>query len=382
MSRFQALWLVVERELREAFRRRTFWLVAGIALVGSSAGMILPEVLADDRPTSYNVALVDGTPAVQAALEATADALDVEVVVDDVPTAAAAEMAVDEGEVDVAAVLNGEPVIIVHAGEHERLVGVVRQALRADALTTRLVEAGVPGRDVEQMLAGPEIRVQELDVDEESRRGSAAIVATVLYLLLIMLMTQVANGTAIEKANRISEVLLATVRPGALLFGKVIGVGLIGLITIACVIVPVAVRMAVGGDLPDGIGAVLVSGAAWFLLGLALFLTLSGALGALVERQEEAGTVTAPLSVLLVGAFIIGQNAADSAVGAVLAVVPLTSPLVMPSRIAIGEASAAEIALSLGLGLLAVALVVRVGAVVYRRAIVRTGRRLKLREMI
>lgn len=382
MSRFQALWLVVERELREAFRRRTFWLVAGIALVGSSAGMILPEVLADDRPTSYSVALVDGTPAVQAALETTADALDVEVVLDDVPTAAAAEMAVDEGEVDVAAVLNGEPVIIVHAGEHERLVGVVRQALRADALTTRLVEAGVPGRDVEQMLAGPEIRVQELDVDEESRRGSAAIVATVLYLLLIMLMTQVATGTAIEKANRISEVLLATVRPGALLFGKVIGVGLIGLITIACVIVPVAVRMAVGGDLPDGIGAVLVSGAAWFLLGLALFLTLSGALGALVERQEEAGTVTAPLSVLLVGAFIIGQNAADSAVGAVLAVVPLTSPLIMPSRIAIGEASAAEIALSLGLGLLAVALVVRVGAVVYRRAIVRTGRRLKLREMI
>ena len=51
----------------------------------------------------------------------------------------------------------------------------------------------------------------------------------VLYLLLFMLMIQVANGTAIEKANRISEVLLAIVRPGALLFGKVIGVGIIGL---------------------------------------------------------------------------------------------------------------------------------------------------------
>lgn len=382
MSGFQGIWLVVERELRESFRRRSFWLVAGIALIGSSAAMILPDVLADSGPTRYDVALVDGTPSVEAALQTTADALDVEVELDDVPNAAAAEMAVDDGEADVAAVLAGEPVIIVQAGEQERLVGIVRQALQGEVMTSSLMEAGVARGDVDDVLAGLQIRLQEVDVDEESRRASAAIVATVLYLLLIMLMIQVATGTAIEKANRISEVLLAIVRPGALLFGKIIGVGIVGVITIACIIVPVGVKMAVGGDLPDGIGGVLLSGAAWFLLGTALFLTVSGALGALVERQEEAGTVTAPLSVVLIGALIIGQSAADSALGGVLAVVPLTSPLVMPSRIAIGEASATEIALSLGVGLLTVALVVRVGAVVYRRAIVHTGSRLKLREVI
>ena len=48
-----------------------------------------------------------------------------------------------------------------------------------------------------------------------------------------MLMILVANGVAIEKANRISEVLLAIVRPGPLLFGKVIGVGLVGIATLA-----------------------------------------------------------------------------------------------------------------------------------------------------
>jgi ABC-2 type transport system permease protein len=377
------VWLVVERELREALRRRSFWIVAGIALLGSSAAMILPEVLDDDDgPERHDVALVGAAPAISAGLHDAADALGIEIVIDELPDAASAEAAVDEGTADVAAVLDGEPVIIVQAGEQQRLVAIVRQTVRDESLTRRLVEAGVPDEEVGAVLAGSEAGIVELDVDEDGRRGSAALVATVLYLLLIMLMVQVANGTAIEKSNRISEVLLAIVRPGALLFGKVIGIGIIGVITLACAVAPVAVKLGAGGDLPDGIGGVLVSGVAWFVLGVALYLVLAGALGALVERQEEAGTVTSPLSVLLIGAFIVGQNAADTPLGAVLAILPLTSPLVMPARIAIGEATGSEIALSLVLGVLAVALVARFGVVVYRRAIVRTGHRLKLREVL
>lgn len=382
MRASRGTWLVVERELREALRRRSFWLIAGIALLASSAGMILPEVIGNDGPTRYEVALVDATPSLAAALHATADALGVEVLLDDVATASAAEAAVDAGDADVAAVVAEEPVVVVRAGEHEQLVGIVRQALAADALSGELVDAGVAPEDVDDVLAAPAVRLRELDVDEASRRGVAAIVATVLYLLLLLLMVQVANGTAIEKSNRISEVLLAIVRPGALLFGKVIGVGLIGLATLACAAAPVVVKVVVGGDVPAGLGGVLASGGAWFLLGLALYLTLAGALGALVERQEEAGTVTSPLSVLLIGAFVIGQNAAGTPLGAVLAVVPLTSPLVMPARIAVGEATGVEIALSLSLGVVAVAFVLRAGAVVYRRAIVRTGSRLRLRDVL
>ena len=57
--------------------------------------------------------------------------------------------------------------------------------------------------------------------------------------MLLLLTSQVASGVAIEKTNSVSEVLLAIVRPHALLFGKVIGVGLIGLFTLACGAIPV-----------------------------------------------------------------------------------------------------------------------------------------------
>jgi ABC-2 type transport system permease protein len=56
--------------------------------------------------------------------------------------------------------------------------------------------------------------------------------------------------------------------------------------------------------------------------------------------------------------------------------------MVMPSRIAVGAASGAEMAVSLALGLTAIVVVARLGSVVYRRAIVRTGRRLKVREVL
>jgi ABC-2 type transport system permease protein len=192
----------------------------------------------------------------------------------------------------------------------------------------------------------------------------------------------VANGTAIEKANRISEVLLATVRPPALLFGKVLGVGLAGLLTISAGAAPVAVKVLVGGDLPAGAGSAVLGGLAWFALGLALYLTIAASLGALVERQEETGSVIAPLSMLLVGTYFVAQSAADTPLGTVMAYFPLTSPLIMPSRLALGVASPFEVVASLVLGIVAVVVVCRVGAVVYRRGIVRTGRRLRLSEVL
>ena len=101
-----------------------------------------------------------------------------------------------------------------------------------------------------------------------------------------------------------------------------------------------------------------------------------------MERQEEAGTVVMPMTILLVGSLLVAQSASDTALGRVLAIFPFTSPMVMPARIATGEASGVEMALSLVVGVATVVLVLRLGARVYARAIVHTGRRLKVREVL
>jgi len=142
------------------------------------------------------------------------------------------------------------------------------------------------------------------------------------------------------------------------------------------------IKGVAGGSLPPGLGPAVAGGLAWILLGLILYLTIAGALGALVERQEEAGSVLGPLSLLLVGTYILTQSLARTSLGAFLAIFPLTSPIVMPARIALGDASPAEIVVSLLVGAATVVLVVRLGAAILRRGIVHTGKRLRLGEAL
>ncbi len=381
MSRRQSLFLVAGREIREAVRRRTFWIIVAVLVAGSTAGVVLPELLGGGR-TSYDVAVVNRSADLDDQLEAVADSIDVDIELRSADSVQHASTLVADEEVDVAVVAGDEPTVIAKQDRADAFVATAQQVVGVRALADRLEAEGLSRDEVGRALEQATAKVVRLDQDEASRQGSAAIVSTVLYLLLLMLMIAVSNGTAIEKANRISEVLLAIVEPGSLLFGKVIGVGLVGLGTLVLGVLPPLIRVIVGGGLPAGLGAAMLGGGPWLLMGLALYLTTAGALGALVERQEEAGSIVTPLTMILVFSLIVGQSASDSPLGRVLAIFPFTSPMVMPSRLALGEATAPEMALSLAVGIATVLVTVRIGARIYARAIVHTGRRLKVREVL
>jgi ABC-2 type transport system permease protein len=382
----QATRLVAGRELREAFRRKSLWIVFAILFIGSSVAMILPDVL-DSGRTRYDVAVTAGgsqaaSTTFESDLRNLAGNLDTSVAFRSVDDRARARKLVDDGTVDLAVVGSTPPVVIVRAGENDTLVALVRQALASRSLVQQLENVGLDQSTIDQVLRAPAPRVVEVAADDSDRRASAAILSLVLYLVLLLLMIQAANGVAIEKANRISEVLLAVVKPTALFFGKVVGVGLVGLAGLAAGAIPVMVKAVAGGDLPAGLGPAILGGLPWMILGLVLYLTTAGALGALIERQEEAGSVLTPLSLLLIGTYVLAQSSADGSFGAVLAIFPFTSPIVMPARIALGVASTAEIVASLAVGVVTVLFVVRLGAAIYRRGIVHTGRRLHLGEVL
>jgi ABC-2 type transport system permease protein len=360
--------------------------VFAILFVGSSLAMILPEVL-DGGTTHYDVAVVTpaGAPSAsgfETALRQAADGFDAKVRFTTMKLERRARHQVDTSKVDIAVVLGTAPRVIVRADENNTLVAFARQALASDALRRNLDGAGLSPAEVTDVLRLPPQRVEEIAVDDSDRTAAAAGLSLVLYLLLLILMIQVANGVAIEKANRISEVLLAVVRPGPLLFGKVIGVAIVGITGLLAGAIPIAVKAVAGGDLPAGLGPAVAGGAPWIILGLVLYLTIAGSLGALVERQEEAGSALGPLSLLLVATYILAQSSSGSPLGAFMALFPLTSPIVMPSRIALGDASSVEIVASLLIMVVSVAIAVRLGAAIFRHGIVHTGRRLHLVEAL
>ena len=111
-----------------------------------------------------------------------------------------------------------------------------------------------------------------------------------------------------------------------------------------------------------------------------------GALSSLVSRQEDVGSIISPVLFLLMVPYIVGVTIApwepDSPVVLWLSMFPLFSPLLMPIRIAIGAAPAWQVALSLGLSVATIAILVVLAGKIYSRAVMRTGARVSLREAL
>lgn len=374
-------WLVVEREVREAARSKGIWALVVLILLGTTALMVLPEII-PDRSDSGAVALVgEDRIGLVAALEAVPEP---DIRITRAADRDAAVLTIEDGDADLAVIVDpaGTSTELIVEDEAEELVAVVRQVIANRVAATRLAEVGIDVADVSAAFADAAPTISLVDAEEPSRTGSALALTIVLYMIIVILTAQVASAVAVEKANRVSEVLLAIVPPRSMLAGKVIGVGIIGLVSLLAGASPVVVRLVAGGDLPEGLGWAILVSAAWFVGGLALYLTLAGSLGALVARQEEAGAVVTPLTMVLAVGYFAAISAGDSMVGLVLGVFPLTSPMVAPYRVAIGAGSPIEYAASIVVLAASVFALGRVGTVVFRRGIVHTGARLKLRDVL
>jgi len=92
----------------------------------------------------------------------------------------------------------------------------------------------------------------------------------------------VAQGVVEEKATRIIEILLATVPPSRLLAGKIIGIGLVGLLQLAIIAAVALVLVTVTNvvSIPTFTLAAILGYLMWFTLGFLLYATAYAAGGA------------------------------------------------------------------------------------------------------
>ena len=385
MSGWDQFRLVARREVTESLRRRSVKIVLGILLLASTAGVLLPEIIGGGGQHRFDVYVSDA--ATRAAITDAAGTADFEIDLvgpaDFTDDSRSARQLVVDGDVD-AAVVSGTPAtVLVRPSVDQELVALLSRVVGSVTLAQRLEQAGLDADRASTIAAQPSVRFESVQTaDRDEQQGVASIAQLVLYLALLSVAMQVANGTAVEKASRISEVLLAIVRPGTLLFGKVIGVGIVSLAGVGALIAPVAVKAVAGGSIPASAFPAISASVVWFVLGAALYATVAGTLGSLVERQEEVGTAMQPIIIVLVATFILSTSTRESTVGMIMGLVPITSTIVEPARIALGVASLAEMVASAGLLVVTALVAIRVGGAIYRRAIVRTGSRLKLREVV
>ena len=378
--------LVAGRSLAEGVRSRTVRLTTLVMLLVGLAVVFLPRLVGGGEPT-YTLATIGPAPAaIRTQLDAAGEAagFHVKYVVSTDDTAV--EAAVRAGDATVGL---GTDVMYVRTDAPGATAVLVAQAVVAEERASLLRQAGLTPDQVTAVtsIAPPE-QVEVGPVQDQSRAGVGIAVGIVLYLAIMISGQSIAMNVGVEKSTRIAEVLLSVLRPSQILVGNVLGIGLRTLVQLLVMTVPILVAMTVtdGLDLPTVAAGDIALGVAWFVLGFFMYAFLFAAAAALVDKVTEVGSAIMPVTTILVlaylGAVVFVQQDPGSPLSVALSMFPLTSPMAMPTRWASGLVPGWQLVASMLLAVGAAFLLAWFGSTVYHRALVITGRRLKLSEVL
>jgi ABC-2 type transport system permease protein len=385
MSDFRQVWLIARRELRERTRSSAFRASLVVMVLAVVAVIVLPSVLTG--PQLRDIGLTGRTPAqLPGAIQNQLQADGMSGRIHRYSDISAGEQGIRDGDIDVL-------VVGVHRAEwpkrvDEQLKAVLTGAIQLSAVQQRAAAGGISPGQLRALVAP--VRVTHIELSKVAGRNAGDETATIVMIGLMLMSISVygalvLSGVVEEKSNRVVEVLLTRVQARTLLAGKVLGIGLLGLaqVAVTAVAAAVAVRAIDAFDVPAVRGAVLAWAVVWFVLGYALYATLYGALGSLASRQEDAQSVAGPAMMVLIASyfavfFLVAH--ADSAAARALSYFPLTAPMAMPSRIAMGAAEWWEPFVAAVITVAATAWVVRLGGRLYSSAILHGGPTISLRD--
>jgi ABC-2 type transport system permease protein len=350
----QAVRLVSAREIQARVRSKAF-VVSALILIGMVVasivvGGIVSKTTADDTTP---VAVVDGVSL------PTTTGLDVT----KSGSVADAERLVTEGDVDAAIVPSDDPL-------GYKVVGL----------------DDTPSEVVSALSVTPRIELLDPDALPGGLVYLIAIAFGVVYFASAVTFGQsIAQSVVEEKSTRVVEILMSAIPARALLAGKVLGNSIMAFAQIVAVAVAAIVTLAVTGQ--DNMFAMLGPSILWFIgffaIGFVLLASLFAAAAVLVSRQEDVGSVTTPVMMLVMIPYFLIIVAYDNpTILGIMSYVPFSAPIGMPMRIFLGTAEWWEPVLSLVIVAASVVAVVLIGARVYENALLRTGSRVKLSEAL
>ena len=378
-------WLVARREMRERSRSRAFQASVVVLIVGVAAMLILPALL--EPSSTRDIGITGPAPTALAATVAQqAQAGGITARIHPYASVAAGEQAVRRGQVDV--LVAGARRLEWNGKPDEQLKSVVTSAIQLATVRERATAAGISPGSLAALLAP--VPVASVELGSVAGRGpgdemSVLVMTIVLFFGISVFGQMVLTGVLEEKASRVVEVLLARIPARALLAGKIAGIGLLGLaqIGVAALAALVAVAAMSSIDVSAVRGPVLAWALVWFVLGYTLYATVYGALGSLGSRVEDAQAVAGPVMVVMAVAYFasfVTVGKPDSTAATALSYFPLTAPMAMPGRIAMGAAAWWEPVVAAALTLAAIAGLVVLAGRVYTRAILHSGPALSLRD--
>jgi ABC-2 type transport system permease protein len=417
------LWAIIKREYLERVRSKWFLIATFFGPIFFSAIIIVPAWLASKSKATtdiYNTTILDATGngfghrlAINISGDSTnASKLPV------VRVVAPAELTPAES-VATGEVMRKEKTgyIVVNAqtlaGEAARYAGrnatsiadmaQLKTAIRQTILAQRLEKVGLNDAQMKEITFIP-LEFSTERITERGRAGSGIAsvlfgfaIGFLLYISIVIYGQTIMSGVLEEKTTRVAEVVMSSVPTDTLLAGKVLGVGAVGLTQQIIWIVttyvllklrtPIMEKLGVptaSFSLPDITLAAGILFLLFFLLGFIFYSSLYAAVGSSVNSESEARQAATPLLVMIVSTGVFIQPVLLNPTGTtarVLSLIPISSPIIMPIRMAVTGVPALDLAMSLiflAIGCLAA---LWLASRIYRVGLLMYGKRPTMKEM-
>jgi ABC-2 type transport system permease protein len=267
--------------------------------------------------------------------------------------------------------------------EHDTLIGLGVPEGELAALRGAQVEA--------------DIRTTASGTDQSQTFFYTYALIFALYMAIVIYGQFVASSVATEKSSRAMELLITSADPKNLIFGKVLGTGVAGLLQFALILGGAAsvyqINASHYGDntiIQSIFGmpaSLLLYTILFFVLGFFIYAFLYASLGSLVSRMEDLPTTTQPITFLFIAAFFVvmfsmSSGNIDNPAMVVCSYIPFTSPMAMFTRIAMSDVPAWEIILSVGILAVSMVAIGYLATAIYRLGVLMYGKPPKPGELV
>ena len=249
--------------------------------------------------------------------------------------------------------------------------------------------------------AGPSAGGSPIAASEYASRRIIGIVFVILiFITLVIYGMWVAAGVVAEKSSRVMELLISAASPRQLVTGKVVGIGLAGLIQYVAVLVPALIALlleervaalvlgssaGIGASLSALTPSLLIAYGLFWILGFTLYALLYAAAGSLVSRAEDLQVLALPLSLIAIAGYLQAVMALSGGTGGLVRLasyVPFWSPFIMLTRLAVGQVAPWEVLLAYVLLVGGIIVIATVAVRVYAAGVLLYGQRPGIRAIV
>jgi len=267
-------------------------------------------------------------------------------------------------------------------------------------LLSNLLEGKVPAATVDRVEAPLNLVTTRLtetgDIAPEQGGFGTFIIPVVFGILLVFAIifssTYLLQGLVEEKENRLIEILLSSVSARQLLTGKVLGIGVAGLVQVGVWVISASLLLSLASSTFGGFISTiqlpanfLVLAVVYFILGYLLFAVLSAGIGAISsssrEGQQLIGIFTLPLLIPIwfMSLLMLFPN---NPIWVVLTIFPVTAPVEVIIRLGVSEIPAWQLAASIAVLALSIIGALLLTSRVFRTYLLMYGKRPRFGEII